>query len=68
MSHLSDETKVVYTPVIYNANREILYEGGDHRDEDSAIEEAQSLIAHEISRFVKYVHAVIEKRVVPIYH
>ena len=67
MSHLSSDTQTVYTPVFYTHDRQFVREGADFYYEDSAISEAQEEIAKEVEQTGKYMYAVIERRVQPIY-
>lgn len=67
MSHLTSDTQTVYTPVFYGHNRQFIREGADFYHEDSAISEAQEEIAKEVEQTGKYMYAVIERRVQPIY-
>lgn len=67
MSHLTQDTLAVFTPIYYDENRNFLYEGPDYYHEDSAIEEAQEYIAKHVEGTGEYIFAVIERQVCPIY-
>ena len=67
MSSLSKDTEVYYVPVFYDENRNFIREGSEYYHEDSAIEDAQEEIANEVEKTGKYMYAVIEHQVHPIY-
>ena len=67
MSSLSKDTEVYYVPVFYDENRNFIKEGSQYYHEDSAIEDAQDEIANEVEKTGKYMYAVIEHQVHPIY-
>lgn len=67
MSSLTKDTRIEYTNVYYDENRNFVAEGGSYDSEQYAIEMAQEEIAYRVLETNKYVYAVIEKRVVPIY-
>lgn len=67
MSSLTTDTRIEYVNVYYDENRNYINEGGSHENEDYAIEMAQEEIAYRVLETNKYVYAVVEKRVVPIY-
>lgn len=67
MSSLTKDTGVYYVPVFYDENRNFIKEGSQYYHEDSAIEDAQDEIANEVERTGKYMYAVIEHQVHPIY-
>ena len=67
MSSLTKDTRVYYVPVFYDENRNFIKEGSQYYHEDSAIEDAQDEIANEVEKTGKYMYAVIEHQVHPIY-
>lgn len=67
MSSLSRDTEVYYVPVFYDENRNFVKEGSEYYCEDSAIKDAQEKIAAEVEKTGKYMYAIIEKQVHPIY-
>ena len=67
MSSLTRDTEVYYVPVFYDENRNFIKEGSQYYHEDSAIEDAQDEIANEVEKTGKYMYAVIEHQVHPIY-
>ena len=67
MSSLTKDTTIEYVNVYYDENRNFIVEGGSYENEDYAIEMAQEEIAYRVLETNKYIYAVIEKRVVPIY-
>ena len=67
MSSLTKDTVVYYVPVFYDENRNFIKEGSQYYHEDSAIEDAQDEIANEVEKTGKYMYAVIEHQVHPIY-
>ena len=67
MSSLTKDTVVYYVPVFYDENRNFIKEGSEYYHEDSAIEDAQEEIANEIEKTGKYIYAIIETQVHPIY-
>ena len=67
MSSLTKDTTIEYTNVYYDENRNFITEGGSYDSEEYAIEMAQEEIAYRILETNKYVYAVVEKRIVPIY-
>lgn len=67
MSSLTKDTGVYYVPVFYDENRNFIKEGCEHYHEDSAIEDAQEEIANEVEKTGKYMYAIIERQVHPIY-
>lgn len=67
MSSLTKDTEVYYVPVFYDENRNFIKEGSQYYHEDSAIEDAQDEIANEVEKTGKYMYAVIEHQVHPIY-
>lgn len=67
MSSLTKDTVVYYVPVFYDENRNFIKEGSEYYHEDSAIEDAQEEIANEVEKTGKYMYAVIEHQVHPIY-
>ena len=67
MSSLTKDTTIEYVNVYYDENRNFIAEGGSYDNEDYAIERAQKEIAYRVLETNKYIYAVIEKRVVPIY-
>ena len=67
MSSLTKDTGVYYVPVFYDENRNFIKEGSQYYHEDSAIEDAQDEIANEVEKTGKYMYAVIEHQVHPIY-
>lgn len=67
MSSLTKDTGVYYVPVFYDENRNFIKEGSEYFHEDSAIEGAQEEIAAEVEKTGKYMYAIIERQVHPIY-
>lgn len=67
MSSLTKDTRIEYANVYYDENRNFIAEGGSYDSEEYAIEMAQEEIAYRVLETNKYVYAVIEKRIVPIY-
>lgn len=67
MSSLTKDTTIEYTNVYYDENRNFVAEGGSYDSEQYAIEMAQEEIAYRVLETNKYIYAVIEKRIVPIY-
>ena len=67
MSNLTKDTGIYYVPVFYDENRNFIKEGSQYYHEDSAIEDAQDEIANEVEKTGKYMYAVIEHQVHPIY-
>ena len=67
MSSLTKDTGDYYVPVFYDENRNLIKEGSEHNHEDSAIEDAQEEIANEVEKTGKYIYAIIERQVHPIY-
>lgn len=67
MSSLTKDTGIYYVPVFYDENRNFIKEGSQYYHEDSAIEDAQDEIANEVEKTGKYMYAVIEHQVHPIY-
>lgn len=67
MSSLTKDTRIEYVNVYYDENRNYIDEGGSYENEDYAIEMAQEEIAYRVLETNKYIYAVLEKRVVPIY-
>lgn len=67
MSSLTKDTVVYYVPVFYDENRNFIKEGSEYHHEDSAIEDAQEEIANEVEKTGKYIYAIIERQVHPIY-
>ena len=67
MSRLSRETVVYYVPVFYDENRNFIKEGSEYYCEDSAIEGVQEEIANEVEKTGRYMYAIIERQVHPIY-
>ena len=67
MSSLTKDTEVYYVPVFYDENRNFIREGCEYYHEDSAIEDAQKEIAKEVEKTGKYMYAIIERQVHPIY-
>jgi hypothetical protein len=70
MSHLTDRTKLIYVPVIKDANNQIIGEGADYGDEEAAIQEAHNQLSMELNKrnLNEYIYAVVETRIVPIYY
>lgn len=67
MSSLTSETREVYLPVYYDENRNFIREGTEYYWADSAAEDAQEEISNYVQETGKYMYAVIERRVIPIY-
>ena len=72
MSQLSTDTKVVYVALYYQeplhvSDYRFYNESECYDTEEEAIEEAKRFIAHHTVIANEYLHARIEKRVVPIY-
>ena len=67
MSSLTKDTEVYYVPVFYDENRNFIKEGSQYYHEDAAIEDAQDEIANEVEKTGKYMYAIIERQVHPIY-
>ena len=67
MSSLTSETREVYLPVYYDENRNFIREGTEYYWPDSAAEDAQEEISNYVQETGKYMYAVIERRVIPIY-
>ena len=70
MSHLTDRTKLIYVPVLKDENNQIIGEGADYGDEECAIQEAHNQLSMELNKryLNEYIYAVVETRIVPVYH
>lgn len=70
MSHLTDRTKLIYVPVLKDENDQVIGEGADYDDVEPAIQEAHNQVSMELNKrnLNKYIYAVVETRIVPIYY
>lgn len=68
-SWLSTDTRIEYTPVLYNEKDVIIKEGNSYDYEEEAEEKASDMIARYIRENNReYCYCVIQKRVVPIFY
>jgi hypothetical protein len=65
-SWLSTNTRIEYTPVLYDGQDVLIKEGNGYDYEEEAEDKASDMVARYVSEHDKYCYCVIQKRVVPI--
>lgn len=67
MSTLTLNVQIVYVPILYNRNDEIVFEGCETDYEENALDDGIELVQDYVKVNNEWCYVKIEKRIVPIY-
>lgn len=67
MSTLTLNVQIVYVPILYNRNDEIVFEGSEFDYEENALDDGIELVQDYVKANNEWCYVKIEKRIVPIY-
>ena len=66
-SWLSTDTRIEYTPVLYDGQDVLIKEGNGYDYEEEAEREGADIVARYVENHDEYCYCVIQKRIVPIW-
>ena len=67
MSTLTLNVQIVYVPILYDRNDEIVFEGCEFDYEERALDDGSELVQDYVKVNNEWCYVKIEKRIVPIY-
>ena len=67
MSTLTSNIQIVYVPILYNRDNEIVFEGSEFDYEENALDDGIELVQDYVEANNEGCYVKIEKRIVPIY-
>lgn len=67
MSTLTSNVQIVYVPILYDRNNEIVFEGIESDWEENALDDGSVLVQDYVEANNEWCYVKIEKRIVPTY-